>query len=201
MFDYQQISETELTCFHESAHAVLIFLLGYKITSIEINQDENSGTCWWDFRHNVRPAIPELQNIPEIEKHIMVDCAGYASKTIITNSEPRWHWSTDYVSAERELTPIFEKKIIRRYIESVMAWVIELLKRYWHVVELLANRLMWYAERKRFEDYPGSHFEDLLPSDYFEEPESWEMDGEEAERIIKWGLGLGPLATTGIHYR
>jgi hypothetical protein len=188
VFNYQEISDTELICLHEASHAVLAFLLGFQILSIVINQDEKSGICWRYFKPDREPIIPELQNISETQKHVMVGCAGYASKAVITNSNQCWDYSMDYANAVQLLKPKYDKGIIKVYIESVMAWVIELLEQYWGVVETLTDALLWLPERGRFDDYPGSDFEDLLPSDYFEAPEQWSMGGGEAEQIIQRAL-------------
>jgi hypothetical protein len=188
MVDSQEISETQLICLHEASHAVLAFLLGFQITSIEINRDEKNGICCRDFRSSRQSIIPELRDVPELEKHVMVCCAGYASMNIIKNSNQCWDYSADYANAVRVLEPKYDKRIIGTYIESVLSWAIEILQENWSAVEMLTDRLMWYAEKNRFEDYPGNDFEDLLPPDYFEEPESWEMSGEEAEQIIERAL-------------
>jgi hypothetical protein len=187
MYNIPEISNEEI-CIHEAAHALIAFLLGFRIISIEINQDEKSGVCWRDFQSNRKPIIPELQGISEFEKHIMVCCAGHASKAIITDNDEHWEESADYAHALQELKPKYDEKIIKLYIESIVSWVIELLKQYWDVVDTLADALLWLPERSRFDDYPGSDFEDQLPLDYFEEPQEWEMPGKEVEDILSRAL-------------
>ena len=181
-------SGSEIVAYHESAHAVIVYLLGYSIHKVAIDSEENSGICWWNFRTNVRQPIPEFQGIPEIEKRVIVDCAGYGSKSLLIGINTNWHRSSDYKHAVKELTPIYTRKIAKIYIESVTEWVKEILSKYWEVVGALADSLIWYPEKNRFDDWPGSDFEDLLPSDYFEAPEQWSMDGEQAEAIIQRAL-------------
>ena len=150
LYDNPEKSELDILAYHEAAHAVMSYLLGYSLGKIEINSDEISGACWSDCRNNVRPVIPELQGIAQREKRIIINCAGYASESLLIGAEPDWCWSSDYHASLKELTPAYGQKIAQVYIELVTIWAKEISSKYWAVIEALADALVWYSERNRF---------------------------------------------------
>jgi hypothetical protein len=200
-----EISDLELVCCHEAGHGTLEYLLGYSIISIEVNPSEGYGSCSYDHQPHVRLGILESQDIPEIGKHIMIYCAGSAAVSILTNTKQCWHRSSDYAYAVDELAPVYkDKKVITNYIQSMWCWARYLLKKpqNWYAVKTLADALVWYPEKEDHENWYGSEMEELLPEDFYEEPELRDMDGKEVEETIRDALTeYGQTPVTKIHFR
>lgn len=64
-------------------------------------------------------------------------------------------------------------------------WASSLLRQNWHCVEALAEALIWCTTEAESENYwYVDEMAELLPDDFYDDPELREMDGKEAEEII-----------------
>jgi len=179
-------------CYHESGHAVLGYLFGYRIEGIEVDPSEGSGCVSWDYESNVRPTVLELQNIPEIQARVICHCGGYACVSVLTGAKQRWRNSEDYFNAEQELAGYSDKKIIAAHIRSNYAHARNLLKKpqVRYAVQELASSLMWNCEEPNPEDcWYGEEMIDELPQEFWEGKSGLrKMKGKDAESIIRNAL-------------
>ena len=186
-----ELEAIERIAFHEAAHAVIEFIFGYSITRVEIDPSEESGCCVYDHKSNVSREIIDLLNISEVDRRVMILCAGFACISILTHSKQSWHYSSDYTRAFDELNAIYhDKKVVNAHIRSNWYHVRNLLKQplVWYLVEELHMELMWYERKEEPENWYGTDMADLLPEDFCEPDDSDQLprytDGKEVEQFL-----------------
>ena len=78
-----ELEAIERIAFHEAAHAVIEFIFGYSITRVEIDPSEESGCCVYDHKSNVSREIIDLLNISEVDRRVMILCAGFGRRQLL----------------------------------------------------------------------------------------------------------------------
>jgi len=185
------LDPVERIAYHETAHAVIEFTFGFSITGVEIDPYQERGWCAYDHQSYINRGILELPYITEMDKRVMILCAGFACISILTHRKQRWHHSSDYTRAFDELNAIHrDKKVVIGHIRSNWYHVRNLLKMplVWYLVEELHTELMWYEKKEEPENWYGTDMADLLPEDFYEPDENDQLprctDGKEVERFL-----------------
>lgn len=194
--DAWQTEEPEITflkrvCFHESSHALIQYLRGYKLTGITINPVERYGKCSHDWRPDIGLEIQSWR-ISEIEMDVLEFCAGAVGEAILTGTTgfKEWdHQSADYRHAVEVLTPICEdEEEIATYLELMWARCETVLSRpeNWKAVVELTTALIWRTEN---DDKQERSEEDVSSENYPETGRGYrEMAGSEIEEIIRYAF-------------
>ncbi len=187
-----EISDLELISCHEAGHAVAQYLLGYSLSGIKVNPIKGYGLFLHDCRPDGELGIPAWR-ILEIEKNVLVWCAGNAAEYILVGVKEWKRRSGDYAGAVEELASICEGiQETHAYIKLMWIRARNLLKKpqNWHAVKALSNALIWCPMKPNSENYwYDDEMAELLPDDFYES--DWElrdMDGKDAEEIIQKAL-------------
>jgi hypothetical protein len=157
----EQIRQIEITAFHEAGHAVSAYLKHCRIKRISIIPDHHSRGrvtvfSWLGNGYSSRgcKSKNELKIVRRnIEREVMVMCAGYTAEFLLNNEEefPLNLTTPDMQTAHKLcecLSIIKESETATAVLERILADTQEILKApvNWGAVKALAAELLRYGE-------------------------------------------------------
>jgi len=140
-----KITQETKTAYHESGHVFISYLNGFKFEYVTIIRNEFS---WGRLEFNNQPHYDFAQFG---ERETMVYMGGYAAE-IILRGRKRWRTWLNDMMLSGDYEQIYKKSsyysqtekenVIEAYINYLMVFTLEVLKKNWEYVEALAKELL-----------------------------------------------------------